>query len=136
MKRIAIALCVLGITGFAVTGVAEDYPQGCVDCHVQGNNMDMRLNTLLANIGHGRGGERTKIIPEGCTRCHASDDQGSAGSLRKLIHSIHYETPEVNAFMTQHAGDCRHCHSMDSQSGRAALKSGERNWSLQVVESK
>jgi hypothetical protein len=136
MKNTIILLFVFAVTGYGVQGLADDFPHGCVDCHVQEEGSDMRINTILSRIGHGRGGERTKQVPEGCARCHASDDDGSAGSLRKLVHSIHYESPDENAYLKEFGGDCRHCHSMDAPKGRPGVKSGERNWTLTIVESR
>ena len=133
--KMKLASTVLGVLALVVglpDARADDYPNGCVSCHVQAET-DSRLNTLLANIGHGRGGERTKEIPVGCNRCHAPDGSGNAPSIRKLVHSIHYESPDVNRFVTQYGGDCRSCHSLDSASGHVAIKTGERNWSFQIL---
>ena len=44
----------LALTCSLTDAVANDYPNGCVSCHVKGET-DFRLNVLLANIGHGRG---------------------------------------------------------------------------------
>ena len=132
MKNALIMLGALAMTGALTDSLADSYPNGCVSCHVEAET-DSRLNVLLANIGHGRGGERTKDIPTGCNRCHAPDGSGNAGSIRKLVHSIHYETPDVNRFVTHYGGDCLSCHSMDSATGVVGIKSGERNWSFQVL---
>jgi len=113
---------------------ADDYPDGCVSCHVKGDgNEDNRINVLLAESGHGRGGERTKLIPTGCNRCHTPDGTGTAGSIRKLIHAVHYEVPAENPYMVKFGGDCRDCHSLDQSSGVAGIKIGERNWELRVA---
>lgn len=135
MKKVAILLFTLASLGTGMQAFADDYPNGCVDCHAKSESRDFRLNTLLARIGHGRGGERTKEIPNGCTRCHASGDQGSAGSLGKLVHSIHYETADKNAFIKKYGGDCLNCHEVDPPTGKVHVRSGERNWSLNIVES-
>ena len=132
MKLASMLLCALALVGGLPDARADDYPNGCVSCHVQAET-DSRLNTLLANIGHNRGGERTKDIPVGCNRCHAPDGSGNAPSIRKLVHSIHYETPDSNRFVNQYGGDCRSCHSLDSASGHVAIKTGERNWSFQIL---
>lgn len=133
MKEMVFLLFVLGALGAGVQVSADDYPDGCVDCHTQSERRDFRVNTLLAKIGHGRGGERTLVIPDGCTRCHATDDEGTAGSLSKLIHTIHYDGQERNRFVKKYGGDCLNCHSIDGSSGKVQTRSGERNWSLHIV---
>lgn len=135
MKKLVSLLFVLGALGAGIQVSADDYPDGCVDCHKQSERRDFRINTLLARIGHGRGGERTLVIPEGCARCHATSGEGSAGSLSKLIHSIHYEEPEQNRFVKTYGGDCLSCHAIDASSGKVRIRSGERNWSLHIVGS-
>ena len=132
MRQALMLLGALAMTGALTETLADDYPDGCVSCHVQAET-DSRLNTLLSNIGHGRGGERTKEIPIGCNRCHAPDGSGNAPSIRKLVHSIHYEAAEQNRFVTQYGGDCRSCHSLDSATGDVGIKTGERNWTFSVL---
>ena len=135
MKTALMLLGALLIAAPATTALADDYPEGCVSCHANEGGVDLRLNTLLARIGHGRGGERTKEIPVGCNRCHVSDGSGVAPPTRTLVHTLHYRNPNENVFVTQYGGNCLHCHSMDGASGKAAIKVGERNWSLSVAGS-
>ena len=132
MKKALLMLGALALTCSLTDAVANDYPNGCVSCHVKGET-DFRLNVLLANIGHGRGGERTLEIPVGCNRCHATDGSGNAASISKLVHSVHYENPNENAFVTKYSGDCRNCHSMDAAAGYGSIKVGERNWELRII---
>jgi hypothetical protein len=132
MRKALMLLGALALAGLATPVLADDYPNGCVSCHVNEGGVDMRLDTLLARIGHGRGGERTKEIPVGCNRCHASDGSGVGPATRKLVHTLHYREPSENLFVTQYGGNCLHCHSMDGATGKAAIKVGERNWSLSV----
>lgn len=130
-------LCVAAVLGLAGLGIghADDYPEGCVSCHVGDNprpSSAYRLDLQLADLGHGKGGERTKEIPTGCYRCHASDGEGAAGALGPYIHVIHFQGGEKNAFLRKYGGDCSSCHRMDPASWQAVAKSGERNWEMTV----
>lgn len=127
-----LGLMVLTLIAGAVVGgkaYADDYPNGCVSCHVEGTGaLDMRINAVLDRLGHGKAADRSKIIPAACDRCHASSGDGPASALRNLIHRAHYTDPTANLFVTQYEGSCLHCHAMDGSSGKATVKSGERNW--------
>ncbi|MDH3893866.1 MAG: hypothetical protein OES78_04820 [Chromatiales bacterium] len=129
---ILLALIALTLAAGALVGkkaFADDYPNGCVSCHVEGTGaLDMRINAVLSRLGHGKAADRSKVIPAACDRCHASSGDGPASALRNLIHRAHYTDPDANLFVTQYAGSCLHCHAMDGASGKASVKSGERNW--------
>jgi mono/diheme cytochrome c family protein len=130
-----VSVAALLVLGSSSSFAEDEYPEGCVSCHVatEGDGMPaLRLDVLLAKIGHGRGGERTLKVPTGCTRCHASDDQGSAGSLGKLVHLVHFREAADNKFTSEYGGDCSSCHAMDPSTWQAVAKSGERNWDLKV----
>jgi hypothetical protein len=138
MKRawylVGVTLLTL-ITGAVYSGIvyADEYPAGCVDCHVQGTGaQDMRINAVLNRVGHGKAAERSKDIPTDCLRCHSYAKDAWASPLGNLVHRAHYKSPEENAFTTQYGGSCQHCHNMEGESGKAGLKSGERNWTLVV----
>ncbi|MGD8481953.1 MAG: hypothetical protein PVF61_03930 [Gammaproteobacteria bacterium] len=136
MRRMAplIALSLLGF-GAAGAALADDYPEGCVSCHVGDEPKPAaayRLDLQLAEIGHGKGGERTKEIPTGCYRCHASDGEGAAGALGPYIHVVHFQGGDKNPFLKKYGGDCSSCHSMDPSSWQAVAKSGDRNWGLTI----
>jgi hypothetical protein len=131
MGRALMIFGVLAVCGGLSTGLADDHNAGCVSCHAAGagpGDTDFRVNALLARVGHRIGPEKSEIIPTDCNRCHAADDTGTAGPLRRVIHSIHYEAPEENLFMTEYGGDCRACHDMDASIGVAGIRSAERNW--------
>ena len=53
MKKVAVLLFTLASLGPGMQAFADDYPNGCVDCHAKSESRDFRLNTLLARIGHG-----------------------------------------------------------------------------------
>lgn len=134
MKNAALifALALLG-TGIGVT-YADDYPEGCVSCHVGDTAKPAaayRLDLQLAKLGHGKGGERTEEIPTGCYRCHASSGEGAAGALGPYIHVVHFQG-EKNPFLKKYGGDCSSCHRMDPSNWQAVAKSGKRNWGLSV----
>lgn len=111
--------------------LADDYPQGCVSCHVATAKQDLRLNMVLDRIEHTLAGQRTLLIPTGCDRCHA-DEEGVGGALSTLIHRSHYTDPIDKKFITDFNGDCGSCHRMDTDTGEAEIKSGKRNWKLRI----
>ncbi len=118
----AAALSLLAGTGLAL---GEDmYPQGCVDCHVNADGNDMRISTLLENVGH-MGVEDLETIPTDCKDCHSED--GGFGELYTFIHSAHYAGAD-NKFVVDHEGKCTHCHALDADSGEVSTKSGPKNW--------
>jgi hypothetical protein len=127
-----LALCgAVILAGWLPSAPADNHDEGCVSCHVEGaatDGSDFRVNALLAKVGHKIGPEKTAQVPTGCNRCHAADDSGAGTPLRKLIHSIHYEVPDQNRFMSQYEGNCRACHDMNASIGVATIKAGERNW--------
>ena len=124
MKMGICALILIGLTGLVPGAYADDYPQGCVDCHVKTDSLDFRLNVLLEQIGH-RWIKTLRTVPDGCGRCHEPDDDAT---LSELLHAIHYEVPKSNTFVGRFGGDCRHCHTMDAEAGEAAVKNGPKNW--------
>jgi hypothetical protein len=129
-KAALIVFVAVSITG-AAAGFADDYPEGCVSCHVGDKpkpRSAYRLDLQLAEAGHGRGGARTEEVPTGCYRCHASDGEGMAGKLGPDIHVIHFRGDGENPFLRKYGGDCSSCHRMDPSDWRATTKSGKRNW--------
>jgi hypothetical protein len=125
-----LALMLLTLIGS--TGLADDYPQGCVSCHAATEKQDMRLNVVLAKAEHTLAGQRTLLIPIGCNRCHADDD-GVGGALSTLVHRSHYTDPIYTRFVGEYDGDCGSCHKMDTDTGQAEIKSGKRNWTLRIA---
>ena len=110
----------------AGAAVADEFPEGCVSCHVKKvGDVDFRLNTLLAQIGH-RKVDRLKQIPRDCGRCHASDD--SEDSFTSMIHEIHFDVPKINLFVNRYGGACINCHEINKETGDAGLKNGPKNW--------
>ncbi len=132
MKTILASISIAAAAVVFGTAVADPYPEGCVSCHVQTEAADLRLSTLLEMKGHARGANRTVEVPTGCNRCHAPDNQGVAPSTRNLVHSIHFEYPLENTFVTQYGGECTHCHVMDGSTGNVAIKTGKRNWEYTI----
>ena len=132
MRRTLMAIGALALCGgLSTAGLADNHDAGCVSCHVNGaapDGGDFRVDAVLAKVGHRIGPEKSGTIPTDCNRCHQADDTGTAGPLRRVIHSIHYEAPEENLFMTQYGGNCRACHDMDASVGIAEIRSAERNW--------
>jgi hypothetical protein len=121
---LAIATFFLGV---ASPVTADDYPQGCVDCHTTGPNQpDLTLKTLLSQIGH-MSIKKVKKVPVGCGGCHAAGE-GEEDTFAEMMHEIHYDVPKANVFTTRFDGDCLHCHALDLDTGDATVKSGPANW--------
>ena len=125
--RIFSLAAVAGLLAMTSLSHADDYPQGCVDCHTDGPNQpDLRLKTLLGQIGH-MSVRKVKKVPAGCGGCHGAGE-GEEDTFAEMIHQIHYAVPKANVFITRFGGDCLHCHSLDVESGDAMVKSGPANW--------
>lgn len=105
---------------------ADDFPNGCVSCHVVlPDGMDKRLNAVLAEVGHVALKNKVSVVPGDCIECHKTAD-GPAFS--NLVHMAHTRSPEKNVFVTRFGGDCRHCHAIDPATGNVSLKAGKPNW--------
>ena len=105
---------------------ADDFPQGCVSCHVVlGEGMDKRLGIVLDAAGHRSLKGKVEQVPTDCLGCHESLGDPPFASL---IHLAHFAKPETNVFVARFGGDCRHCHVMNDTTGVPGLKAGERNW--------
>lgn len=135
VRSAALVFVMTLLAGAAGAAFADDYPEGCVSCHVGDEpkpSAAYRLDLQLAKLGHGKGGERTQDIPTGCYRCHASDGDGAAGKLGPYIHVVHFRGGDKNPFLKKYGGDCSSCHRMDPSNWQAVAKSGKRNWDLSV----
>lgn len=132
MKRAVLVFAPILLIMAGSASAADEYPQGCVSCHVATEKEDMRLNVVLAHAEHTMAGQRTLLIPIGCNRCHA-DDEGVGGALSTLVHRSHYTDPIYTRFVGEYDGDCGSCHKMDTDTGEAEIKSGKRNWTLRIA---
>jgi len=120
-------LCVaLGIAAMGTTATADDFPAGCVSCHVVlEDGADKRLAAVLDEIGHLALKDKVATVPTDCIGCH---EKKSDTKFSVLIHQAHFGSPETNLFVQRFGGDCRNCHAMDGSSGQPSLKEGDRNW--------
>ena len=126
--RLSLFVAVALVSVMPATVSADEYPEGCVSCHVERTGKtDMRLSSLLAQVGH-TSVERVRQVPRDCFRCHRPDEGSDDPPFSALIHEIHYDVPTVNTFVTLYEGDCRQCHSMDAEEGEAVVKGGAKNW--------
>jgi hypothetical protein len=120
------AILVLLATTLAPPVLADDFPNGCVSCHVVlPDGMDKRLNAVLDEVGHVSIRNKVSVVPGDCIKCHRTVD-GPAFS--QLIHMAHVREPEKNVFVSRFGGDCRHCHAVDPATGSVSLKTGKPNW--------
>lgn len=124
-------LCALALAAVAAIVVpaapqADDFPEGCVSCHVVlPDGADKRLEKVLGEVGHRSLKGKVEEVPADCIACHAKIDDPSFSSL---IHTAHFDRAEANVFLQRFGGDCRHCHVMDGATGTAGTKEGSRNW--------
>ncbi len=103
------------------------WKNGCVDCHNDDTDGGyVSLGVLLQRVGHGIPPNHVKTVPNGCRKCHK--DNGAAYPLATLIHEIHFEDPEHNAFVQDFDGSCIGCHRMNTDRGAVSIKRGPRNW--------
>ncbi len=112
-----------GITG------KDDYPNGCVDCHVAlGGDKAPLVTAELAKIsGHPKIDKLVKAVPKDClTLCHKVGGKGPAFNL--VMHMVHFQKPAENRFVTVNKGACLTCHSLDLDTGLMSVKSGPKNW--------
>lgn len=126
-----VAAFVLSLTA-AGEALADKFPDGCVSCHVEKPAMpDRRIDTLLKDIGH-HYIKTVREVPGDCYKCHSPYEERDYlpfyPDFGTIIHSIHYDAPRTNTFMTIYGGDCRGCHVMDTESGDVGLKGGRKNW--------
>lgn len=127
LSRVMLLPCsLLAFPLLGPTAVADDFPEGCVSCHVVlGDGADKRLATVLDEIGHPPLKGKVAQVPSDCVACH---EQKSEIRFSVLVHRAHYNSPATNVFTQRFGGDCRHCHTMDGADGEAGLKQGTPNW--------
>jgi hypothetical protein len=136
VKRKTILLSTAATLLFAVTAAGlstalradvaatDPYPAGCVSCHVADGPGD--LATRLGEMGHKKVGADVASIPGDCSDCHS--EEGGFTPLGEAVHFVHFDQPESNPFVTDHGGECLHCHAMDPETGVVTVKSGPKNW--------
>lgn len=103
------------------------WQKGCVDCHNEAaDDGYVSLGVLLKRVGHGIPPNHVKTVPNGCKKCHK--DGGSAYPFATLIHSVHFDYPDQNAYVQDFGGSCIGCHRMNTDRGVVSVKRGPRNW--------
>lgn len=124
-----IGLLLLGsllLAGSPRVQAADEFPQGCISCHVvTEDKADKRLGPLLAEAGHVPIKGKVASVPADCIACHA---EKSDTKFAVLIHQTHFAAPAENVFVQHFGGDCRYCHVMDADAGEARLRAGKANW--------
>ena len=121
-----VAMAGLVVAAISPSLPADDFPDGCVSCHVVlGEGMDKRLGVVLDEAGHRPIKGKVDRVPADCLECHKSLGDPPFSTL---IHLAHFSRPDTNVFIERFGGDCRHCHVMDPSTGLAKLKTGQRNW--------
>ena len=107
--------------------IEDAHPQGCVDCHVDAEENDYRLNVGLKGIeGHPDITNIVKNVPQDCTMCHKASVP--AGALAEAVHKAHFADPDENHFIAYYKGQCLECHALNTSTGVMSNKSGPKNW--------
>ncbi len=138
----AVARKIPGIT------VKDAYPNGCVDCHVNGKAGDTRLSTLmtawttavpaaLVEKARASSAAPSKIkgkhpavpkvasnIPQMCLNACHKKGSTIAPPFAQLLHTIHLTGGSANRFLTDGQGECTHCHKLDAKTGAWKMPSG------------
>lgn len=124
------------------------YPNGCVDCHIDGKNGNIRMSALMATwttavptalLDKAKASSVTasKVkgkhppmanvkanIPQTClTGCHK---KGStiAPPFAQLMHAVHLVGGAKNQYLAAFQGECMHCHKLDQKTGAWKVASG------------
>ncbi|RJP78373.1 MAG: hypothetical protein C4524_06575 [Candidatus Zixiibacteriota bacterium] len=127
---------------------ADQFPQACVDCHLNYTemNMDVRLSTIMKGMSEkvdpellkklqptapegvtlkGKhpelGPEAFNNIPASCRTCHSPNSK-TAPPAKQMTHVIHL-TGEENIFLGMFGGECTHCHKLDKTTGLWSIPS-------------
>ena len=132
--------------------VVDNFPNACVDCHVNYTDMklDLRLTSLMKQLsrqvdssllakaqaaaptGMTLEGKHPDIldsadkVPEDCLLCHYRETT-MAPPFSRLMHLLHLTGGEDNLFMTLFQGECTHCHKLDMNTGQWTVPSGKED---------
>ena len=107
----------------------DDYPHGCVDCHngLGGDRAPLVTAELAKISGHPKIDKLVKTVPNDCvTLCHKVGGKGPVFNL--AMHTVHFQKPAENRFVTVNEGYCLDCHFLNVATGEMNEKSGPRNW--------
>ncbi|BAS26070.1 hypothetical protein [Limnochorda pilosa] len=90
--------------------VADDHPNGCVDCHKPDSKYSLQAEvTNLADAG-GHPDVASKMKePADCLMCHESDGRLPMG---EIMHVAHLTGGAENHFISGYDGECMYCHSL------------------------
>lgn len=120
---------VSGQQGPKLSGITADdsHPNGCVDCHAQRGDQDLRLGTgLKYNPKHPDMTGKVNVVPQDCAMCHQPGEE--AGALSAISHKAHYKNPTQNKFIMYYQGECLACHRLDMSTGIMKMKNAPKNW--------
>ena len=170
LSKLLATATLVGLAGFLMVGAQQsnipawpgittpdDKPNGCVDCHRQTANRDMRLTTTLRlwatqgspkeaiNVAQavfprataltGRHPDVTQIITTGalpiptqCISCHKSQGR----SITSVIHLLHLsQNPEFvspkSTFTERTGNNCTSCHTVNINTGAMTIKAGSES---------
>jgi hypothetical protein len=126
----------------------DPFPNGCVDCHVQLPDRDVRLSTTMKSWSEGvppallekarqvapgmqLDGTHPSVatamsdVPAACLSCHAGKAK-TAPPLGALLHAIHLAGGEKNHYITLFQGSCNHCHKTHDDGTLTVANGAER----------
>ena len=120
----AFAFVVIGASPLLAKQETKDpVPNGCVSCHIKTEDGDHTLKTVLAAKKH-LSVATLKTLPTDCLKCHKNMET----TFSQFMHKAHFGKGEASEFVKKFKGDCNACHKMDPKTGKAAQKSGPKNW--------
>lgn len=145
---VLVAILAVAARGIpAATQTKDAYPHGCVDCHVDGKNGNLRMSALMASwttavpaalVEKAKAASVTasKVkgkhppmanvktnIPQTClTGCHKKGS-AIAPPFAQLMHTVHLVGAK-NQYLATFKGECTHCHKMDQKTGAWKVASG------------
>lgn len=144
---VAVLLTPLAFADPAAVPPAPDrFPNGCVDCHVQLPDRDVRLSTALKQWseavppplmekarrvagGIELTGKHPPLsateVPGSCLSCHRKDSN-AAPPFGALLHAIHLGGGDKNHFVSLFQGSCTHCHKADGLGTVTVAQGDER----------
>lgn len=124
------------------------YPNGCVDCHVDGKHGNLRMSTLMASWTtavpaalvekakatsvtaskvKGKHPPMANVktnIPQTCLAgCHKKGS-AIAPPFAQLMHAVHLVGGAKNQYLAAFQGECMHCHKLNQKTGAWKTASG------------
>ncbi|MBE3575263.1 MAG: hypothetical protein IMW99_07425 [Firmicutes bacterium] len=102
--------------------VADDHPNGCVDCHRKiSADKDYSLQAEIKNMANEKKHPDVAAMiksPKDCVKCHGANSKYPLGDI---LHQAHLSGPS-NHFVSAYQGQCLYCHKYDKATGKMTVK--------------